>query len=92
MIVVDIMCSLMRGSCCVVREAVLRLIGEDLARLHNAGIVHGDPTTSNMIITPHHTSVTDSTGDGDTPLTLTLASVLLLWHGVFGVCSMCDDT
>jgi TP53 regulating kinase-like protein len=29
-----------------------RLIGKQIARLHKAGIVHGDLTTSNMILTP----------------------------------------
>lgn len=32
------------------RELVYRLIGESLAKLHAGGIVHGDITTSNMIL------------------------------------------
>lgn len=31
---------------------VCRKIGESVARMHNAGICHGDLTTSNMILTP----------------------------------------
>ena len=29
------------------------LIGKQIGRLHNSGIIHGDLTTSNMILTPH---------------------------------------
>ncbi len=32
------------------RELVCKLIGEAVAKLHSAGIVHGDLTTSNMIL------------------------------------------
>lgn len=32
-------------------ETVCRMIGESVAKLHNAGISHGDLTTSNMIMT-----------------------------------------
>jgi Kae1-associated kinase Bud32 len=32
------------------REDVCRLIGESVSRLHSAGIMHGDLTTSNMIL------------------------------------------
>jgi TP53 regulating kinase-like protein len=32
------------------RELICRLIGEAAARLHSAGIMHGDLTTSNMIL------------------------------------------
>lgn len=32
-------------------ESVCRMIGSAIARLHNAGICHGDLTTSNMILT-----------------------------------------
>lgn len=31
---------------------ICTMIGEALAKLHRAGICHGDPTTSNMILTP----------------------------------------
>jgi len=34
------------------RQKLCRLIGKQIARLHKAGIVHGDLTTSNMILTP----------------------------------------
>ncbi|KUO40412.1 MAG: O-sialoglycoprotein endopeptidase [Hadesarchaea archaeon DG-33-1] len=34
------------------RRNLCRLIGKQVARLHLAGIVHGDLTTSNMILTP----------------------------------------
>jgi len=34
------------------RSRLCRLIGKQVARLHKAGIVHGDLTTSNMILTP----------------------------------------
>lgn len=34
------------------RRNLCRLIGKQVARLHRAGIVHGDLTTSNMILTP----------------------------------------
>ena len=62
-----------------VHDAVLRLIGLELARLHNAGIVHGDPTTSNMMIT----SVDSASGAGSSegavaPLGLHLVSVAVL--------------
>jgi len=30
----------------------LEILGEYLAKLHSAGIVHGDPTTSNLILSP----------------------------------------
>jgi len=33
------------------RRGLCRLIGRQIARLHRAGIVHGDLTTSNMILT-----------------------------------------
>jgi len=33
------------------RRKLCRLIGKQIARLHKAGIVHGDLTTSNMILT-----------------------------------------
>lgn len=36
---------------CAVRESVIRGIGSVLASLHNAGVVHGDPTTSNLMVT-----------------------------------------
>ena len=32
--------------------AVCKMIGESVARMHNAGVCHGDLTTSNMILTP----------------------------------------
>ena len=32
------------------RKKICRLIGESIARLHNADIIHGDITTSNMIL------------------------------------------
>lgn len=32
------------------RELVCKLVGEAIAKLHSAGIVHGDLTTSNMIL------------------------------------------
>ena len=31
---------------------VCRMIGESVAKMHNAGVCHGDLTTSNMILTP----------------------------------------
>lgn len=34
------------------RRRLCRLIGKNIARLHRAGIIHGDLTTSNMIIKP----------------------------------------
>jgi TP53 regulating kinase-like protein len=34
------------------RVKLCRLIGKQIACLHRAGIVHGDLTTSNMILTP----------------------------------------
>jgi TP53 regulating kinase-like protein len=34
------------------RRKLCRLIGKQIARLHRAGIIHGDLTTSNMILTP----------------------------------------
>ena len=34
------------------RRKLCRLIGRQIARLHKAGIVHGDLTTSNMILSP----------------------------------------
>lgn len=33
-----------------VHAAAIVCIGKGLAQLHNAGMVHGDPTTSNMIL------------------------------------------
>ena len=33
------------------RNAVAKLIGNILARIHNSNMVHGDPTTSNMVLT-----------------------------------------
>ena len=33
------------------RNAVAKLIGESLASIHNSNMVHGDPTTSNMVLT-----------------------------------------
>ena len=35
------------------RLALCRHIGKMIGRLHNNGIIHGDLTTSNMILTPH---------------------------------------
>jgi len=35
------------------RLRLCRRIGELIGRLHNHGIIHGDLTTSNMILTPH---------------------------------------
>lgn len=35
------------------RRGLCRLIGKQIAHLHKAGIVHGDLTTSNMILSPH---------------------------------------
>jgi TP53 regulating kinase-like protein len=36
----------------VAMRKLCRLIGKQIGRLHKAGIVHGDLTTSNMILTP----------------------------------------
>jgi TP53 regulating kinase-like protein len=41
------------------RLTVYRLIGEAAARLHSAGIVHGDMTTSNMILRENELFVID---------------------------------
>ena len=35
------------------RSRLCRHIGRLIGRLHNSGIIHGDLTTSNMILTPH---------------------------------------
>lgn len=35
------------------RTRLCRYIGELIGRLHRKGIIHGDLTTSNMILTPH---------------------------------------
>jgi len=35
------------------RHRLCRHIGELIGRLHNHGVIHGDLTTSNMILTPH---------------------------------------
>jgi TP53 regulating kinase-like protein len=32
------------------QKQILKIIGEEIAKLHNAGIIHGDLTTSNMIL------------------------------------------
>lgn len=35
------------------RNSLCRHIGRLIGRLHNSGLIHGDLTTSNMILTPH---------------------------------------
>ena len=41
-------------------KEVCLMIGENIARLHDAGLIHGDLTTSNMIYVDGQTSVSDN--------------------------------
>ncbi|KAK5170390.1 serine/threonine-protein kinase bud32 [Saxophila tyrrhenica] len=44
-------------------EGLLRRIGQAVGRLHGAGVVHGDLTTSNMMLRPSRSDTDDEGGD-----------------------------
>mmetsp|Transcript_11599 Transcript_11599/g.42422 ORF Transcript_11599/g.42422 Transcript_11599/m.42422 type:complete len:240 (+) Transcript_11599:139-858(+) len=44
-----------------IRHALLRKVGEAIATLHDGGVIHGDLTTSNLMVEGHELNVTDTT-------------------------------
>lgn len=46
-------------------RSLMKRIGEAVGRMHKVGIVHGDLTTSNMMLSPHPLNAVN--GDGEQP-------------------------
>ena len=60
---------LIHSDCCSATDTLMQLIGRELGRMHRADIIHGDLTTSNMLVRRTTMSTTSTTSTTSTVTT-----------------------
>jgi TP53 regulating kinase-like protein len=62
--------------------SLMRRIGAAVAKLHRCGVVHGDLTTSNMMLRPHRKDRANGHGSGDERAALLEGDIVLIDFGL----------
>jgi len=75
----------------IATEQVMLLIGQQLARMHTASIIHGDLTTSNMILRRHEPDASTMVESSSTSSRELPAEIVLIDFGLTSTSTIPED-